>query len=84
LVDKTSLTLDRILGTYEPEPTDGAKKRVHAFPQNCKSGQHCSRAIDQRRINPVINPLIKSQINPRNNPQINPQNNPQINPRVNP
>ena len=83
LINKTNLTLDRILGAYEPEPTDRARTRVHAFPQNCKSGQHCSRAIDQR-INPVINPLIKSQINPRNNPQINPRNNPPNNPRVNP
>ena len=81
LVGETGLTLDRVLGTYEPEPTDIARKRVYAFPKGCKSGQHCSRTIVplDKSINPVINPLIK-----KITPQINPPVKPQINPRTGP
>jgi hypothetical protein len=62
LVGAPKLTLDKILGTYQPEPTDISPKPVYAFPQACKSGQHCNKAIVPALINPVINPLIRPPI----------------------
>jgi hypothetical protein len=71
LAGESRLTLDKILGTYEPEPEGRQRERVYAFPQACKSGQHCNRSIvPNARINPRINPGII--INPQINPQINP------------
>lgn len=67
MVDETSLTLDKVLGSYDPAGTDERPNGVYAYPQACKSGQHCSRTlIKDTFINPAINP----QINPQNNPQI--------------
>jgi hypothetical protein len=63
LVGAPKLTLDRILGSYQPERTDHDPKPVYAFPKACKSGQHCNKTIVPNRINPVINPLIKPTIN---------------------
>lgn len=67
MVDETTLTLDKVLGSYDPAPKDARRNRVYAYPQACKSGQHCDRVlINEPNINPAINP----QINPQNNPQI--------------
>src|SRR5690606_1461464 len=62
----TRLTLDKVLGTYDPAPPAAERNRIYAFPQTCKCGQHCNRTI-------VPEPRINPQINPRINPQINPQ-----------
>lgn len=70
LTGHSTLTLDKILGTYQPEPNGRERERVHAFPKGCKSGQHCSKAIlpDAQVINP-INPAIFPRINPNINPK---------------
>jgi hypothetical protein len=67
MVAETSLTLDRILGSYDPDPRQVDRNRVYAFPQTCKCGQHCNRTIvPDTRINPAIDP----RVNPQTNPQI--------------
>lgn len=67
MIPQTKLTLDKMLGSYDPEPHSASQNRVYAFPQTCKCGQHCSRTIvpDER-----INPAINEQINPQQAPQI--------------
>ena len=73
MIRETALTLDKVLGSYDPEPKDAGKNRVYAFPQSCKCGQHCSRTIiPDARINPAINPRINPQINPQIRPPLNP------------
>jgi hypothetical protein len=73
MVKETKLTLDRVLGSYDPEPKDVGKNRVYAFPQTCKCGQHCSKTIiPEARINPAITPGINPQINPQIRPPVNP------------
>jgi hypothetical protein len=77
MISETTLTLDTVLGTYDPEPKDRRNNRVYAFPQSCKCGQHCPKTIiPDTRINPAINP----RINPQNNPQIRPPLNPSVGP----
>lgn len=77
LVGETQLTLDKVLGSYDPEPREASRNRVYAFPQTCKCGQHCQKAIvPDTRINPLINP----QIDPRSVPQIRAPERPQIAP----
>jgi len=73
MVSESKLTLDKVLGSYDPEPRDVGKNRVYAFPQSCKCGQHCSKTIiPETRINPAINPRINPQINPQIRPPMNP------------
>jgi hypothetical protein len=66
MIAETSLSLDTVLGFYDPVPRDTTRNRVYAFPQSCKCGQHCNRTIvPDIRINPEINPKINPQINPQ-------------------
>lgn len=83
LTGQSKLTLDKILGTYQPEPSGRERERVYAYPKACKSGQHCSRSIlpDPRVINP-INPRIRNIINPNIRPDVNP--NVIIDPKITP
>lgn len=69
MVGETALTLDKVLGFYDFEPEDVDRNRVYAYPQACKSGQHCNRTIVPE---PRINPQIDPKINPQTNPQIRP------------
>jgi hypothetical protein len=76
MLDDTPLTVDRVLGSYDPARPDASLNRVYAFPQTCKCGQHCNKAIvPETRINPAINPRINPQINPQiRNPVQAPRN----------
>jgi len=66
MIPETKLTLDKVLGSYDPDPKDVSRNRVYAFPQTCKCGQHCDRVIvPDERINPEINPQVNPQINPQ-------------------
>jgi hypothetical protein len=67
MVDETTLTIDKVLGSYDPEPKDARRNRIYAYPQGCKNGQHCQRTLVEE---PFINPAINPRINPQNNPQI--------------
>jgi hypothetical protein len=77
MIAETNLTLDKVLGSYDPDPRQVDRNRVYAFPQTCKCGQHCNRTIvPDIRINPAINP----RVNPQTNPQIRaPLKGPEIN-----
>jgi hypothetical protein len=73
MIRDTKLTLEKVLGSYDPEAREVERNRVYAFPQSCKCGQHCSRTIiPDARINPAINPRINPQINPQIRPPLNP------------
>jgi hypothetical protein len=79
MVRETKLTLDKVLGTYDPERKHADRNRVYAFPQTCKCGQHCDRTIvPDPRINPQINPQVNPQINPQVRPPLRPQLEPSI------
>jgi hypothetical protein len=52
LVDQTKLTLDKVIGGYQPDP-DLTPKRIYAFPQACKSGQHCNKIVSPERFDPT-------------------------------
>ena len=54
LTGESKLTLDKVLGSYQPEPKGIAKQRVYAFPQTCKCGQHCDKTVIPAR-RPQIN-----------------------------
>lgn len=63
---ETRLSLDKVLGSYDPTPRNSTRNQVYAFPQTCKCGQHCNRTIvPDARINPQINPAINPQVNPQ-------------------
>lgn len=67
MVAPAPLTLDRALGSFDPQPRDAPRPGVYAFPQTCKCGQHCDKVVvPDQRINPQINPAV----NPQTNPQI--------------
>ncbi|HRW16480.1 MAG: hypothetical protein KDJ78_00195 [Rhodobacteraceae bacterium] len=79
MIPETSLTLDKVLGSYDQMPRDVGKNRVYAFPQTCKCGQHCNKTIvPETRINPQISPQINPQINPQIRTPFNPQELPTI------
>ena len=79
MIPETSLTLDKVLGSYDQMPRDVGKNRVYAFPQTCKCGQHCNKTIvPENRINPQISPQINPQINPQIRTPFNPQELPTI------
>jgi hypothetical protein len=45
------ITLDKSLGGYRPDP-DLTPKRIYAYPQGCKNGQHCSKIVTPERLDP--------------------------------
>jgi hypothetical protein len=45
MVSTPKLTLDKVLGGYQREIGEITKERVYAYPQACKNGQHCKKAI---------------------------------------
>ena len=53
MVDETTLTLDKVLGSYDPAPRDVHRNRVYGYPQACKSGQHCNRTL-------INHPLVRT------------------------
>ncbi len=65
LAGTTKLTLDKVLGGYSADP-DLTPKRIYAFPQSCKCGQHCKKIVSPERINPnpVVEPLPEEPFTP--------------------
>jgi hypothetical protein len=52
--DKKRLTIDKVIGGYQ-QPDDGSDpRRIYAFPQSCKCGQHCNKIISPERFDPSI------------------------------
>jgi hypothetical protein len=48
---KKRLTIDKAIGGA---PTTDEPRRVYAFPQSCKSGQHCNKIIQPERFDPTL------------------------------
>ncbi|WP_191971549.1 glycine-rich domain-containing protein [Streptomyces luteolifulvus] len=58
---KKRLTIDKAVGGAES--TDDPQ-RIYAFPQSCKSGQHCNKIIGPEIFNPAIPDLPRKPITP--------------------
>lgn len=55
------VTLDKPLGGYSgyDDDPDLMPKRIYAYPQGCKNGQHCSKIVTPERLDP--NPVTLPQ-----------------------
>jgi len=67
--DKLRLTIDKVVGGYQ-QPDDGEDpRRIYAFPQSCKSGQHCNKVLPPDRFDPAIPDLPREPFQaPRSEP----------------
>ncbi|MET0143518.1 MAG: hypothetical protein ABW328_01840 [Ilumatobacteraceae bacterium] len=61
---RRTLTIDKVVGGYQSTPDRFDATRIYAFPQACKSGQHCPKIIIPERFDPGIRELPREPFDP--------------------
>jgi hypothetical protein len=66
--DKKRLTIDKVVGGYQL-PDDGSDpRRIYAFPQACKCGQHCDKIALPPEFDPTVPQLPREPFEPPSGP----------------